>query len=275
MASELGARIGQGAFADVHVWAPGQVVKLFRAGFPKLSIQHEARVTRALHAAGAPCAEVFEEMTLDDRCGFVMSHLEGPTLLQLSRSGEVPHHETGAILAGLALAVHQIPPPREIPTLQVYMRAALKMPLGKVPGLVPSDLIAYVDALPREDGLCHVDLHPGNVIMTPEGPRLVDWGGAVRAPAAYDLAVCQVLLWELIPEMVEDPQRPRSVHEALRSEYGHRSGLSATAMTQAVEPFLPVVRLHALLSGAWPKQRDYLSRAVETMATRSGSQGGL
>ena len=30
----LGEKIGEGAYSDVHAWAPGQVVKLFKAGFP-------------------------------------------------------------------------------------------------------------------------------------------------------------------------------------------------------------------------------------------------
>ena len=32
MQGSLGEKIGEGAFADVHAWAPGQVVKLFKAG---------------------------------------------------------------------------------------------------------------------------------------------------------------------------------------------------------------------------------------------------
>ena len=35
MEGSLGEKIGEGAFADVHVWAPGRVVKLFKAGVPR------------------------------------------------------------------------------------------------------------------------------------------------------------------------------------------------------------------------------------------------
>jgi hypothetical protein len=28
----LGEKIGEGASADIHVWAPGQIVKLFKVG---------------------------------------------------------------------------------------------------------------------------------------------------------------------------------------------------------------------------------------------------
>src|SRR5450631_3424775 len=64
MRGSLGEKIGEGAFSDVHAWAPGQVVKLFKAGVPQRLSRHEARVTRAVFAAGAPAPEVLDEVTL-------------------------------------------------------------------------------------------------------------------------------------------------------------------------------------------------------------------
>ncbi|MBV9530493.1 MAG: hypothetical protein JO283_05375 [Bradyrhizobium sp.] len=51
MRGSLGEKIGEGAFSGVHAWAPGQVVKLFKAGVPQLLSRHKARVTRAVFAA--------------------------------------------------------------------------------------------------------------------------------------------------------------------------------------------------------------------------------
>ena len=48
----LGEKIGEGATADIHAWAPGQVLKLFKAGVPQQFSWHEARMTRAVFAAG-------------------------------------------------------------------------------------------------------------------------------------------------------------------------------------------------------------------------------
>ena len=58
MRGSLGEKIGEGAFADVHAWAPGQVVKLFKAGVPQRASRWEARMTRAVFAAGGPAPEV-------------------------------------------------------------------------------------------------------------------------------------------------------------------------------------------------------------------------
>jgi hypothetical protein len=58
MRGSLGEKIGEGAFSDVHAWAPGQVVKLFKSGVPPRLGWHEERVTRAVFAAGAPAPKV-------------------------------------------------------------------------------------------------------------------------------------------------------------------------------------------------------------------------
>ena len=63
MRGSLGEKIGEGASADIHVWAPGQIVKLFKVGASPRFGRHEARMTRAAFASGAP--EVFDEVTLE------------------------------------------------------------------------------------------------------------------------------------------------------------------------------------------------------------------
>ena len=114
-------RFNQGGTADIHARAPGQVVKLFREGFPPQLGQQEARMTQAVFAAGAPAPEVFGEVTLDGRFGVVLGRLDGPTLLQSTRDGAVNFAEAGAILASLGLTVHRLSPPPEALHLRGWM----------------------------------------------------------------------------------------------------------------------------------------------------------
>ena len=95
------------------------------------------------------------------------------------------------------------------------MDGSLRRSGGAVPEHIATGILALIERLPPGDGLCHADLHPGNVIMTADGPRLIDWGGAVRAPAALDLAFCHVILSEIAPEVVDDPRA------AARRQCGH------------------------------------------------------
>ena len=263
MWGSLGEKIGEGAFADIHAWAPGQVVKLYKAGVPRRVSWHEARMTRAVFAAGAPAPEVLDEVTLEGRFGIVLSRLDGPTLLQLSRSGAMTFGQAGAILASLYLSVHKTPPPPDVLFLRDLMDGSLRLSGGIVPKHIATGILALIERLRPGDGLCHADLHPGNVIMTADGPRIVDWTGAVRAPAAFDLGCCHIVLTELAPEVADDPQRPRAVNAAAQSEYARLAGMSQAALTAAMKPYLPIVRVLVLLGGAASAQRERLIQRVE------------
>jgi len=114
MREPLGEKIGEGATADIHAWAPGQVVKLFKASVSRQICKHEARMTRAAFAAGAPAPEVLDEVTLEGRFGIVLPRFDGPTLLQLLLTGAMTSEQVGAFLATLYLSDHKTPPPPDV-----------------------------------------------------------------------------------------------------------------------------------------------------------------
>jgi Ser/Thr protein kinase RdoA (MazF antagonist) len=263
MQGSLGEKIGQGAFSEAYAWAPGQVVKLFKAGVSHQLGRHEVRMIRAVLAAGLPVPEVFGEVTLDGRFGIVLQRLDGPTLWQLSRTGAVTFEQAGAIVAALAMSLHTTPPPPDIPSLRDYMTAELRHDDGKIPKHVATDVLALVDRLSPGDGLCHCDLSPGNVIMTAEGPKLVDWTFAMRAPAAVDLAFLHVILSELAPEIADNPERPRATNAAAQSEYARLAGMSLAELTAAMQPYLPIVRTFVVLGNVVPSLREQLLERIE------------
>ena len=263
MQGSLGEKIGEGAFSEAYAWAPGQVVKLFKAGVSHLLGRHEVRMIRAVRAAGVPVPEVFGEVTLDGRFGIVMQRLDGPTLWHLSRTGAVTFEQAGAIVAALAMSVHKTPPPPEVLSLREYMEAELRHDDGKVPKHIATDILALIDRLPPGDGLCHCDLSPGNVIMTAEGPKLVDWTFAMRGPAALDLGFLHVILSELAPEIADNPERPRATNAAAQSEYAQRAGMSLAELTAAMKPYLPIVRTFVVLGDVVPSLRERLIQRIE------------
>jgi Ser/Thr protein kinase RdoA (MazF antagonist) len=268
MRGSLGEKIGEGASADVYAWATGQVVKLFKSGVsPQLS-RHEVKMTRAVFAAGAPAPEVFGTVIVEGRFGIVLSRFDGPTLLQLTRTGAVTRGQAGTILATLGQAVHKTPPPPDMLPLRDWMNAWLRGTSGMLPTDIAAGVLALIERLPPGDELCHGDLHSNNVIMTAEGPRLIDWMGPVRAPAAYDLALTHVMLTELAPEVADDPERPRAINAAAQSEYARLAGISPAALTAAIEPYLPVVRVLIILGGAVPAMRERLMQRVEAALRR-------
>jgi Ser/Thr protein kinase RdoA (MazF antagonist) len=265
MAASLGEKIGEGAMADIHAWAPGQVVKLFKTAAPRRAAEHEARMTRAVFAAGVPAPEVLGEVTLEGRYGIVLERLDGPTLLQLLRTGAMTPEEAGAVLASVYQSVHRTPAPAGVPSMRTWISAASRW----LPEPVAAGVLALIERRPPGEGLCHGDLHAGNVIMTAAGPRLIDWTAAVRAGGAFDLACGHLTLSELLPVGV-DPQRPRALDAAVQGEYARLAGLSAAALGEAMEACLPMACAFALTGQAIsPAQRRRLIQRVEA-ALRSG-----
>jgi aminoglycoside phosphotransferase (APT) family kinase protein len=263
MRGSLGEKIGEGVAAEVHAWAPGQVVKLFKPGVSRRLNWHEAHMTDAVFAAGAPAPEVFGVVMLEGRFGLVLQRFDGPTLLQLTRSGAVTRGQAGAILANLCLAVRNTPPPPAVISLRNWVDAWVRSASGTLPEPIATGVLALAERLQPGDELCHGDLHPGNVIVTAEGPRLVDWSGPVRAPAGWDLAVSHIVLTELAAEVSDDPERPRAVNAAAQSEYARLTGISPAALTAAIESYLPIVRVLVVLGEAMPALRERLLQRVE------------
>lgn len=268
MQGSLGEKIGEGVFADVHAWAPGQVVKLSKPGIPQWVVQHETQMTRAVFAAGGPAPEVLGEVTLDGRFGIVLPRFDGPTLTQATRTGAITREQAGAILATLCLVVHKTRPPPDALSLREAMDARLRFGGSVLPERITTGVLALIEHLASDDVLCHSDLQPGNVIMTAQGPRLIDWLGAARAPAAYEIATCHVLLAELSPEHAAAERA--TVNSVLQAEYARLAGIAPAALTAAMQPYLPIVRVFLLLGGAMPDMRERLIQRVEAALRLEG-----
>ena len=85
----------------------------------------------------------------------------------------------------------------------------------------------------------------------------------MRAPAAYEIAQCHVLLAELAPEIADNPERPRATNAAAQSEYARLAGISPAALTAAMEPYLPIVRTFVVLGDVVPSLRERLIQRIE------------
>jgi Ser/Thr protein kinase RdoA (MazF antagonist) len=263
MRGSLGEKIGEGATADIHVWAPGQIVKLFKVGASPRFGPHEVRMTRAAFAGGGPAPEVFDEVTLEGRFGIVLPRFDGPTLLQLFLSGAMTSEQVGAILATLYLSVHKTPPPPAVVSLRDWIDAVSRNS-ATLPKHLAAGVLTLIDRLSPGDGLCHADLHPGNVIMTGDGPKIIDWACALRAPAVFDIGRAHVTLSELVPEDA-NPEPLRAINTAMQSEYARLAGISPAKLTAAMQPYLPILRAFILLQQrpATPAQRERLIQRIE------------
>ncbi len=82
----------------------------------------------------------------------------------------------------------------------------------------------------RADGppvsLVHGDLHPGNVLVTADGPVVIDWENACGGPADFDVATTWLLMFVSEPDDVPAAIRPfvGLVKATMRSTFLRRVG---------------------------------------------------
>lgn len=163
-----GPLLASGMSADVYALDDGRVLRRYREG---RDTAYEVALLRHARAAGFPAPEVHDATGSD----IVMERLYGPTLLQALAAEEVTIADGAAMLADLHQALHEVPAPAVWPEPSHHDRLGI----GGGPYLV------------------HLDLHPGNVVLTEGGPVLVDWANARSGTRELDVAVTAVVLAEV------------------------------------------------------------------------------
>ncbi|WP_258725676.1 phosphotransferase [Cellulomonas sp. NS3] len=158
-----GPLLTSGRDADVYALDDDRVLRRNRNGE---SVLREAAVVRHVWAHGFPAPQVFRAEGAD----LEMERLHGPTLLQALAAEEVPLREGAVVLAELLNRLHRLPVPQD-------------------------DLLAVGGP---DDVVVHLDLHPGNVVLTEShGPAVVDWSAAGLGSASLDVATTALLLAEV------------------------------------------------------------------------------
>jgi aminoglycoside phosphotransferase (APT) family kinase protein len=154
----IGPKLAEGRDSEIYAHGPARVLRLARDG---RSLAAEADIMRFVSEYGYPVPAVH-----DAGQGYlVMDRLDGPTMLESALRHPQRIASYGHLLAGLHIQLHQIQAPDWLTT----------------------------EAAVRGDCLLHRDLHPLNVLMTRQGPVVIDWANAARGHPAYDVADTWVL----------------------------------------------------------------------------------
>ncbi|MGW2643642.1 phosphotransferase [Streptomyces sp. NPDC001393] len=154
--TETGRLLGSGRSADVYEIDDAWVLRRDREGWGDAAA--EGAVMAYVRQHGYPAPRV---RPTGSRTELVLERLSGPTLLDALGEGRVGVQEAGALLAGLLRRLHAVP--------------------GR-------------DATRPEARVLHLDLHPDNVMLTPDGPRVIDWSQTEDGHPGLDWGMSAVIL---------------------------------------------------------------------------------
>jgi Ser/Thr protein kinase RdoA (MazF antagonist) len=208
--------LAEGATAEVFAWGEDQILKLYRAGYPPDEAQREAQRARAAHAAGLPTPAVIDVVQVDGRQGVVYARVDGTPMMQVLLAAPDRAAALAAQLAELHAAMHQLrceTLPSQYDRLQnrIEMLTDLELALRQ-------RALAILAGCPREHALCHGDFHPENVLLTAEGPMIIDWVDATQGAPAADVArTCLIMRYAGAPTHLDAETRQRL--ESLRRQF--------------------------------------------------------
>ncbi|HVX70091.1 MAG TPA: phosphotransferase [Mycobacteriales bacterium] len=156
-----GEFLASGRDADIFECGPGLVLRRSRHG---RSLADEARIMSFLHDQGYPVPKV-EEISADGR-DLVMERIDGPSMADWMSRKPWTVRRGAATLADLHDQLHAIPAPDYLWNADVGAGAHV----------------------------VHMDLHPLNVIMSRQGPIVIDWARPGRGEPMLDVAVAYLLM---------------------------------------------------------------------------------
>lgn len=152
----------------------------------------EGAVMEHVRAYGYPVPRVRPG---DSRTELVMERLSGPTMVEAIVAGTIDTVEAGTVLASLLRQLHALP--------------------GRRPGT----------------RVLHLDLHPENVLLTPDGPRVIDWATAEDGDPGLDWGLSAIILAQVA---VDDDQPVAGPARALLvSLLADPSGLTGEGLAEA------------------------------------------
>lgn len=154
---QIGELVGAGRTADVFALDDGRVLRRYRGGDDTTG---EVAVMAYLAEHGFPIPTVWPGTAAGE---LVMQRLSGTTMVDALLNGAITAEQAGETLAELLRRLHEIP--------------------------------ARLSADPGHRVL-HLDFHPENVMLTPQGPVVIDWATAAEGPPGLDSAMAALILAE-------------------------------------------------------------------------------
>jgi len=184
--------IAEGRTAEIYSWDEHHILKLYRDWCPSNWIDYESRIAHAIHGAGVPPPAAGEIVEVNGRRGLIYERIDGISMLQ-----DMNAHPWTILKHAHTLAELQVEINRKsisgLPTYKEQLHNAI-LRTQYLTEELRNKCLNVLESLADGQTVCHGDYHPHNVLLTPNGPMVIDWMTACSGSPWADVARTSLLL---------------------------------------------------------------------------------
>jgi hypothetical protein len=213
-------KTGSGSSAEVFRISDTEAFKLYCPGYSLVDVVREYENTSFVRRVYEKAPRVQEPGQRDGRITLPLEMIRGDILAKILRSGDA--RETGLSLGIMHRDLH-VRPSEGLPLAKNVFEPVIL----DTPGITERKRKNYLVFLQerRDDRLCHGCFHPGNILQTNSGWRLINWKYAFSGDPLADVAATVYLLRSSSragrrPPVLEPLLRHRLIRWYLRGYFG-------------------------------------------------------
>lgn len=161
-------------------------IKVFDSDYSKADILNEALNQARIEETGLNIPKLLGVDIVDGQWAIEYEYIEGKTLAELMEENPEKRDEYLELLVDVQLDIHS----RKAPMLnKLKDKMNRKINETTLDATTKYDLHTRLEGMPKHKKVCHGDLNPSNIIITPDGtPFIIDWAHATQGNASADAA---------------------------------------------------------------------------------------
>ena len=164
--------IASGAQADIYKDG-SKAVKIFKNNERKINIEQEANLQKLAFDYGLPVPEIFYVIEVDDKFGIVMEYIEGTPLGKVLTEDNSKIEEYFIKSIEIQNNIHKIETGK-FPSMKDKLKNHI-ISANELTDIEKARTLVKLEKATFDNKLCHGDFHVFNLILTPNGIKIIDW----------------------------------------------------------------------------------------------------
>ena len=161
-------------------------IKVFDNGYSKADVLNEALNSARIEETGLNIPKLLGVEMVDGKWAIINEFIEGVTLSQLIKDNPNKKDEYLELLVDVQLNINA----QKCPLLtKLKDKMNRKISSTDFDATTRYELHTRLEGMKKHNKVCHGDLIPSNIIITPDGtPYIIDWAHATQGNASADAA---------------------------------------------------------------------------------------